>query len=268
MERCTWWNKLLAIAILGAFFAAGCAALKESRPILPIKEYEKMIVGRLDADYIGTDNCLRACHAHDKIRRDFDLSTMGAQLSRESGLPLVNCESCHGPGSLHIEVGGGRGQYIINPGKDPEPCYQCHLETKVAFNLRYHHPVKEGRINCTNCHNPHGEDIYKAKGMAIGRENEVCRECHREKTRPRVFEHEALREGCTACHSPHGSVNKKMLVENDNNLCLKCHAQIAMPGSVSIGVVSHTARLALGACWSAGCHTAVHGSDINSHLRY
>ncbi len=103
MERFEKWKKLLAIGILGAFFAAGCAALKESRPILPIKEYEKMIAGRLDADYIGTDNCLKACHVHDKIRRDFDLSTMGAQLSRESGLPLVNCESCHGAGSLAIE---------------------------------------------------------------------------------------------------------------------------------------------------------------------
>ena len=103
MEQFEKWKKWLAIGMLGAFFAVGCAALKESRPILPIKEYEKMIAGRLDADYIGTDNCLKACHVHDKIRRDFDLSTMGAQLSRESGLPLVNCESCHGPGSLAIE---------------------------------------------------------------------------------------------------------------------------------------------------------------------
>src|SRR5512143_2974399 len=104
MERFFIWKKWLAIGILGAFFAAGCAALKEARPIYPIKEYAKMIAGRLDADYIGTDNCLRACHFHDKIRRDFGLSTMGAQLSRESGLPLVNCESCHGAGSLAIDL--------------------------------------------------------------------------------------------------------------------------------------------------------------------
>src|SRR3990172_6351138 len=103
MERFLKWRKWLATGVLGVFLAAGCAALKESRPILPIKEYEKMIAGRLDADYVGTDACLKACHVHDKIRRDFDLSTMGAQLSRESGLPLVNCESCHGPGSLAVE---------------------------------------------------------------------------------------------------------------------------------------------------------------------
>src|SRR5574342_1122935 len=103
MIRFLIWRKWLAAAVLAALFAAGCAALKESRPLMPIKEYEKMIAGRLDADYVGTDACLKACHAHDKIRRDFDLSTMGAQLSRESGLPLVNCESCHGAGSLAVD---------------------------------------------------------------------------------------------------------------------------------------------------------------------
>src|SRR5574341_159462 len=100
MEQFPKWMVAL---ITGAFFVAGCAALKESRPIFPIKDYEKMLMGRLDADYIGTDTCLKACHFHDKIRRDFDLSTMGAQLQRESGLPLVNCESCHGPGSLAVD---------------------------------------------------------------------------------------------------------------------------------------------------------------------
>ena len=81
----------------------GCESLKFSRPVIPIREYERMIIGRLDANYVGTANCLKACHYHDKIRRDFDGSTMGAQLSEKSGLPLVDCESCHGPGSLAIE---------------------------------------------------------------------------------------------------------------------------------------------------------------------
>ena len=97
MERMTKWKTWILAGMLGAFFLAGCAALKESRPIILNKEYEKMIAGRLDADYVGTDNCLRACHFHDTRRRDFDLSTMGTQLSRESGMPIVNCESCHGP---------------------------------------------------------------------------------------------------------------------------------------------------------------------------
>jgi hypothetical protein len=32
------WNKWLAFGMLCAFVAVGCAALKETRPIMPIKE--------------------------------------------------------------------------------------------------------------------------------------------------------------------------------------------------------------------------------------
>jgi len=65
--------------------------------------------------------------------------------------------------------------------------------------------------------------------MPVGRVNETCAQCHREQSGRMCFEHEALREGCTTCHNVHGSINPKMLVERDNNLCLKCHAQVASP---------------------------------------
>lgn len=217
------------------------------------------------AEPVGMETC---AGCHEEKTREFENTTHGRYLIRgEEGEEVMACESCHGQGSLHLEVGGGIGQYIINPSKNPEPCFQCHAQVQVAFNLEYHHPVREERLTCTNCHDPHG-DIYLARGMRMGRENAVCRQCHKGKTRPRVFVHEALREGCTVCHRPHGSINDKLLVENDSNLCLKCHAQLSTPGTVLIGDFSHTTRLAEGTCWNAGCHTAVHGSDINPHLRY
>jgi hypothetical protein len=92
---------LIMMGILA--YISGCSSLKESSPILPIREYEKMIVGDLHADYIGTENCLSACHEHDRLKLFFDASTMGAQLKKESGMPLVDCESCHGPGSRAIK---------------------------------------------------------------------------------------------------------------------------------------------------------------------
>jgi predicted CXXCH cytochrome family protein len=74
-----------------------------------------------------------------------------------------------------------------------------------------------------------------------------------------------VRDGCVSCHKVHGSVNDKMLVARDNNLCLRCHTQVNFP---TIGKSSHSGRLPLGSCFSAGCHTAVHGSNFDDHLRY
>ena len=51
-----------------ALVSVGCETLKASKPIMPVRDYERMIVGRFDANYVGTDNCLSACHYHDKIR--------------------------------------------------------------------------------------------------------------------------------------------------------------------------------------------------------
>ncbi|MDE3065951.1 MAG: hypothetical protein KGJ60_00225 [Verrucomicrobiota bacterium] len=179
------------------------------------------------------------------------------------------CESCHGPGSKHVESGGAA-RFIINPRRDPDACFRCHLQVRAAFELPDHHPVIEGRMSCMQCHDPHGGDIYKTSGgLAMARRNETCAQCHREQTRPFVFEHPAVREGCTTCHDPHGSVNRMLLTQADDNLCLRCHAQTqAAPGRIYIGNVDHTALLQIGTCWSAGCHTAIHGSDVDPRLRY
>lgn len=224
------------------------------------------------ATYAGNQACFD-CHTN--ITRIFPASAHGRVYVKEaSSAGLTGCESCHGPGSKHIEAGGGRGKFIVNPGNDPTTCFRCHLDVQGQFALPQHHPVVEGRMSCVQCHDPHGGDVFKpAGGLAMARLNESCAQCHREQTRPFVFEHEALREGCTVCHNPHGSVNRKLLIEADPNLCLKCHAQNQGAGQVPagqlyIGKINHTAFLSQGACWSAGCHTAVHGSNVHPRMFY
>lgn len=222
------------------------------------------------ATFVGNKTCYE-CHTN--ITRIFPSSPHarlhfeGAQMAGRAG-----CESCHGPGSKHVAVGGGRGRFIINPGKEPAACFTCHLEVHAEFNLPQRHPVTEGRMNCVQCHDPHGADIMKpAGGLAMARLNESCAQCHREQAKPHIYEHEALREGCTTCHHPHGSINAKMLVERDNNLCLKCHAQVPQSGNpreIFIGKVNHTVFIRRGTCWSAGCHTAIHGSNVDPQMFY
>jgi len=67
-------------------------------------------------------------------------------------------------------------------------------------------------------------------------------------------------------------MNAKMLIERDVNLCLKCHAQtqgsVVGSGQIFIGIVDHTDKVTRGGCWSAGCHGAVHGSNISPNLHY
>jgi predicted CXXCH cytochrome family protein len=220
------------------------------------------------ANFVGNHACSE-CHTN--YARGFTASPHARLRFHGAGGASENsCEACHGPGSRHIAVGGGRGKFIVNPGKDATACLQCHLQTHAEFNLPQHHPVLEKKMNCAQCHDPHGMDIMKpGRGLAMARLNDSCAQCHREQARPHAFEHEALREGCTICHQPHGSVNAKMLLDRDNNLCLRCHAQTAGPtGGLYIGSVDHTANVRLGTCYSAGCHSAIHGSNIDRRLLY
>ena len=219
------------------------------------------------AHYVGNSACFN-CHTN--YVRQFPASPHARMhFAPDAKAGPSSCEACHGPGSKHLEVGGGRGKFIVNPGKEATACFQCHLATHAEFSLPQHHPVLEGKMNCVQCHDPHGADIMKpAGGLALSRLNQSCAQCHREQAKPFVFEHEALREGCTVCHSAHGSINAKMLIERDNNLCLKCHAQVGTPGQIFIGKEPHTTYLSYGACWSSGCHTAVHGSNVSPRQRY
>ena len=50
-----------------------------------------------------------------------------------------------------------------------------------------------------------------------------------------------MREGGTECHDPYGSIQSKLLVQGENHLCLKCHAQVQFgsPSDMLIGKVPH-----------------------------
>jgi len=219
------------------------------------------------AHYVGNAAC-QDCHA--ELVRAFPASPHGrfdhpgAALAGQTG-----CESCHGPGGKHIES-GGQAAFIINPGRDPAACFQCHLAVRAEFSLPQHHPVPEGHMACGQCHDPHGTDLFKpAGGLAMARADESCAQCHRDQTRPFVFAHDALQEGCTTCHDPHGSIRQKLLVADDPSLCLRCHAQTqSVNRRIYIGNLDHTTFLQMGTCWTAGCHTAVHGSNVDPRLRY
>jgi len=228
------------------------------------------------AQFIGTEKC---ANCHEEIVRDFSTATHARLKAPGANAPNIGCESCHGPGSLHAQSGGAA-RLIVNPGKSPQACFACHLDVRGQFQLPHRHPVLEGRMTCTDCHEPHKGSVMKGGGTSLAQrvhgggvafldENDTCLQCHAAQRGPFVFEHEAMREGCTVCHSPHGSVNQRLLTERNQTLCLKCHfQQQTVSNSILIGNVDHTFFLPRGTCWSAGCHEEPHGSNVTPFLRY
>src|SRR5204862_1065620 len=169
------------------------------------------------AEFVGSEECATC---HETITRDFRTATHARLKAPGENAKNMGCESCHGPGSLHVKSGGAA-HTIINPRRSPETCFQCHLEVRASFQLPHRHPVLEGKVSCADCHNPHvgmaikggGTNVQQALkggGLAFLSQNETCFQCHTAQRGPFVFEHEAVCQGCVTCNSPHVSLNLLM----------------------------------------------------------
>jgi DmsE family decaheme c-type cytochrome len=135
---------------------------------------------------------------------------------------------------------------------EPDTCFQCHKDRRAQMFRSSHMPLREGKIVCSDCHNPHGsftEALLKKDSI-----NDTCYTCHAEKRGPFLFEHLPVRENCDNCHDPHGSVNEFSLKMSRPRLCFECHQ--AGHGQ-NAGVFGGTTMGR--SCQN--CHTQIHGSN-------
>ena len=143
-----------------------------------------------------------------------------------------------------------------NP-RQPEVCFGCHQDVKIDVNKRSHHPILEGKIQCSSCHSPHGslnKNMVKADDH-----QQLCFRCHADKRGPVVWEHPPVEENCMTCHDVHGSIHEQLLTERIPQLCQNCHDWSRHPGTPYDDSASFTSR------WNClRCHPAIHGSNSPS----
>jgi DmsE family decaheme c-type cytochrome len=143
-----------------------------------------------------------------------------------------------------------------------ETCTACHKQIRSQLLKTSHHPIIEGKLKCTSCHNPHG-----ALSHAMVKEesvNQLCTGCHTDKRGPYMNEHPPVEENCLTCHNSHGSPHAKLLSERVPNVCQDCHDWSRHPGTYYSGnqgwsATTPNTRLVARSCLN--CHTTIHGSN-------
>lgn len=146
--------------------------------------------------------------------------------------PGIQCEECHGPGSLHVTNPQG---YAMTIDRDPQLCGNCHIRGSVSS------------IDASNGftkHHEQAEEMYASKHFALG---------------------------CVACHDPHASVLNADEEVNPNkgiwNDCQDCHFdKVKNQKSAAMAAIlecedCHMAPMAKSA-WGNEAYTG----DILSHL--
>ena len=134
-----------------------------------------------------------------------------------------------------------------------------------------HHPIKEGKMVCSDCHDGHGQSKGNLKEPTV---NQVCYRCHGEKQGPFAYEHPPATEDCAICHAPHGSVTNNLLRQPATFLCLRCHSGHRVgptsgahrfAGLDDVGTNLGQQRAFYSNCTE--CHAQVHGSDLPSERK-
>jgi len=173
----------------------------------------------------------------------------------------VACTNCH---VNHNPVDSVRDRL-----EQPGVCFTCHKEQRAEFNKISSMPLANGKVICSDCHNPHGSPGPKL--LVKNTVNETCYQCHANRRGPFLWEHQPVTEDCTNCHTPHGSNITPLLKSRPPFLCMECHdGPHASPTATGTSVTGiQGGGVAAGGNPSANvvgracenCHVMIHGSN-------
>ncbi|HEV7505495.1 MAG TPA: DmsE family decaheme c-type cytochrome [Thermoanaerobaculia bacterium] len=168
----------------------------------------------------------------------------------------LSCMTCHSVHAFKSE----RSQ--LKAASTTDACISCHKDVRADLWKTSHHPIREGKIGCADCHNPHGTQtrgLIKAASV-----NEQCYTCHTEKRGPFLWEHAPVRESCLNCHTPHGSNHQKLQKTATPYLCQQCHSNTRHPGTLYDATTLANQSRASNRIFNRACldcHAAIHGSN-------
>lgn len=162
----------------------------------------------------------------------------------------VTCSTCHRVHTGFDKVRDKRAQ--------TEVCFECHKEQRAQISRPSRHPLLEGKMACSDCHNPHGGAGVKA--LVRDNVNDTCYQCHMEKRGPFLRGHQPVQENCAECHNPHGSINTSLLKLRSPFLCQQCHEPTSHRGFLpNLAGTNFNANIAARGCLN--CHTNIHGTN-------
>jgi len=202
--------------------------------------------GKGTMKFPASDNCLSCHKSNDHKRMNWAFAA-----HQKAGLECRDCHGVHAPKVKAVNIG------MWKSDRNSQLCMNCHKDIAARMNMPSHHPVKEGGLSCTSCHDPHSGTQTTLAGK-----NSQCAQCHQAITGPKVFEHAPVVEDCTNCHNPHGSPNRRLLQLAQPMQCLQCH---------SITANRHTTAGTLNGAQlrnCTNCHSAIHGSHSDPKLKY
>ncbi|MFO7901511.1 MAG: cytochrome c3 family protein [Planctomycetota bacterium] len=230
-------------------------------------------------------NCTTCHDAHGKIldhsRKDLCLEchqegspTMAWHASTHN-LMGVACTDCHNPhpraavqqfpratGVSFLHTNVARPKRLAMSVQEPEACYKCHAKIYGMNALPSHHPIKEGKMVCSDCHDAHGQ---QEGNLNADTKNLLCWKCHADKQGPFAYEHPPVTEDCSICHEPHGTVADNLLKQPPTFLCLRCHVghrdgNHGHGERVDIDNIPQLRPALYTDCTT--CHSQIHGSDL------
>src|SRR6516165_8222085 len=217
------------------------ASVREAAPV-GRRSIGGIISFRLDDPTYSVEEVNQVClNCHEKGQR----TLWQGSVHEVRGLACANC---------HTVMRNVTPKFALAQLTEPDVCFQCHKKQRADIWQSSHMPVREGKMTCSSCHNPHGS--YSEALLKTATVNDTCYKCHAEKRGPFLWEHPPVRENCLNCHDPHGSINDALLKVSRPRLCQQCHTAADHPGNPG----NPMAIYSIGASCQ-NCHVKIHGSN-------